>query len=935
MTAREAIVGREPELARLDAALARARAGTPVVVLVTGEAGMGKSQLVAAVGERTDALVVAVACDPAEADLDYGVVEQVLRAAPLDPTWVDGVVPGPGTGPLDAGATLLAALDDLPLEQGVVVVVDDAQWADAASLDALTFVARRLRAEPMALCVTCRTAAVDTLPTGLVRLAADAGALIELAPLGPDTVGELAARHVGEALPAPAVERLHAHTGGSPLHVAGLARELGVAGLTVAGDLPAPRSYARLVITRLASCGPEARQVVTALAVLGLTAPLAVVSAVAGVDDPLVALDEAVAAGLVRVVDEPGARSLTVAHPLVRAAVLEDLPPSRVAAIHRAAGAVLDGPAGLRHRIAGSAGPAPALAAEARAVAAGLADRGAHGAAGRLLLDASRIDAAGAARDVPTAVDQFLLAGDLAAATALRDRVASLPPGSRRDFVLGHLAYVVGPRRTAVGHLEAAWAARPVAGAGDEDDHELAGRIAGLLATIAVDRSDGSGARTWATRARALAPARAADGHVGHMLAMSHALEGTIAAGIDELTEALAGGAPGGAVAVDLHLGRGVLRLWAHDLAGAADDLAACLAAGAPGTLVARETARYQLAELHYRAGRWDAAAVGAEVAASVADAGDQTWIAAFPHAVAASVLAGRGEWERAEAHLAAASRSATATAGGAARVWVALAAARLAEARGNAAAVVASVDALAAGRRRFDEGIVPWRAPYVEALVDLGRLDDAADALAWLAEDASTTASPLVRAELARAEATVALAVGDLDGGAGAVARGLAVASGAGPYPRARLELVAGRLWRAGGDLERAVATLGDADRRFAALGAAPWERRVEAELTAAGRRPRRRTATAAALTPHEAAVVHVVAEGRTNREAAAALYLSVKTVEHHLSRAYAKLGVRSRADLARLVREGRVGDVGAGPDAAPVPAAGSTADGPRAVAS
>ena len=171
MTAREVIVGREPELARLDEALARARAGTPVVVLVTGEAGMGKSQLVSAVGERTDALVVPVACDPAEADLDYGVVEHVLRAAPLDPAWVDAVVPGPGTGPLDAGATLLAALDDLPLEQGVVVVVDDAQWADSASLDALTFVARRLRAEPMALCVTCRTAAVDMLPAGLVRLA--------------------------------------------------------------------------------------------------------------------------------------------------------------------------------------------------------------------------------------------------------------------------------------------------------------------------------------------------------------------------------------------------------------------------------------------------------------------------------------------------------------------------------------------------------------------------------------------------------------------------------------------------------------------------------------------------------------------------------------------------------------------------------------------
>lgn len=135
MTA-DGIVGRAAEVARLDGALATARAGTPVVVLVTGEPGMGKPHLAGDVGSRTDAVVLAVSCDPADADRDHGLVKRLLRAAPLAPGWVERVVPGAGADPLEAGAQLLAALDDLPLDRGVVAVVDDAQWADRPSLDA-------------------------------------------------------------------------------------------------------------------------------------------------------------------------------------------------------------------------------------------------------------------------------------------------------------------------------------------------------------------------------------------------------------------------------------------------------------------------------------------------------------------------------------------------------------------------------------------------------------------------------------------------------------------------------------------------------------------------------------------------------------------------------------------------------------------------------
>jgi hypothetical protein len=819
VTGREPLIGRDDEQRELDRALARGQAGEPTVVLVAGAPGTGKSHLVGTVRDRVEGVVVAVACDPAEAELDFGVIDALVRVAPLSPEVAASGRPRGTADPLEAGAALLRMLDGLPLDGGVTVVVDDAHWADPASLAALTFVARRMRAERTVLCVACRTSELARLPAGLVRLADQDGARIDLGPLDVASVGRLAEAHLGRPLPAAAAERLHAHTGGIPLHVRSLVRELDHDTLAGPGELPAPRSYALWVVARLATCAPAVRDLVEAVAVLGVRAPLATVAEVAGVGDPLPAVDEAIAAELLRVDDAPGDRLLTVAHPLVRAAVLEDMAPSRRAAVHTSAGAVLDGAGGLRHRLLGTVRHDRRLAAEARRVAWCEADDGAPATAGRLLLETARLepDAATSGRDLLDAVDQHLRAGDLATARVLRPRIADLPSSAERDVVLGHLAYVAGPRRDARSHLEAAWAAC------DPADRELASRIAAQLATLWVDRRDGEQAREWAVRARQLAPRRASDGHVGHMLAMSHALRGTIAAGIDELGVALADRPVGAtdAMTVDLRLGRGVLRLWAHDLDGAAEDLGACLAEGARGSLVARETARYSLAELHVRAGRWDGALVVAEVAASVADAGDQLWISAFPHAVAVQVLAARGEWARAEAHLAAAAAAAETTAGGAARLWVAVATARLAEARGDAAGVVACGDLLAGAERiAFDEGIVPWRCGYAEALVAVGRPDEAAEVAAWLAADGRGTGSALVRAEVARATSAVALAGGDAEGAAARACAGLTDAADAGPFARARLEHVAARAFRAAGDAAAASALLGDAHLRFSALG-------------------------------------------------------------------------------------------------------------------
>ncbi|HET9609557.1 MAG TPA: AAA family ATPase [Acidimicrobiales bacterium] len=908
-------VGRDAEIDVLLRAFTHAAGPTLPVVLVVGEAGIGKSLLVRHALDRSGALAVVAEGDPAEADLDYGVVDQLVRRSPLDGSAVGEVVPLAGTDPLVAGAALMRFVDGLALDRPLVVVVDDAHWADRASLDAMTFAARRLRADQAVLCLTCRPEGVDRLPTGMARLV-DGSRRVDLRPLDVAAVGELAARATGGPVPAAAAARLRAHTGGSPLHVEALLRELSRAELVDAERLPAPRSYATLVLARLAACSRGAQRLVEALAVLDRRPALTTVTATAGIDpasrEGAAALDEALAAGMVRLVEQPGERSLVFAHPLIGAAVLDDLPASRREGLHRAAGEVLPGAAGVRHRLAGCPGHDPDLAAAAGGAADAEAARGAHGVAARLWAEAARVAPEVAARDHARlqAVDQHLLAGDLAAAARDRGLVDAAADGPRRSFMLGRLAYVLGPRRQAEGHLDRAW--RQVTAGGEPADPALAGRIAALRATTAVDRGDGAAGMAWSRRALALAPDTAADCNHGHMLAMSCALEGRVRDGITELSAALDPSPASPAALADLHLGRGVLHLWAHDLGRAVDDLAVCLASwGTGGTLVARETARFFLAEAHHRAGRWDDAVVTAETAAAVVDETDQVWLAAFPHAVAVLPLAGRGEWERAERHLAAARAAADAADGGAARLWARLAALRLAESRGDPAAIVAAGEALGGNRAgrapRRDEGVAPWRATYAEALAATGRVDAARAVADWLAHDAEGSTSPLVRADVARARIAADLAAGDAAGAAARAERSLAAGSGterAGPFPLGQLGLVAGRAWLAAGEPEPASAVLTGALARFDALGAAPWVAAAERALASTGRRRRApRRPTGADLTPQEQAVVHVVARGASNREAADELFLSVKTVEHHLSRAYAKLGVRSRTELARVV--------------------------------
>ena len=297
-----------------------------------------------------------------------------------------------------------------------------------------------------------------------------------------------------------------------------------------------------------------------------------------------------------------------------------------------------------------------------------------------------------------------------------------------------------------------------------------------------------------------------------------------------------------------------------------------------------------------------------AEHAARLVEDLAMEWLAVLPRSIAAFGLAIVGDLDRARAHAAAARRIADAVGQVPARIWSSQADLRIAVAEQDHHTVVALGDSmLAAGWQRIPEGVHHWTAAYAEALVTLGRLDAASVALDRVEADGRANDDVSVLTDAARARAVWA----DATGGHAHALRALAEALAfdplmARPFERARLELAAGARHRRLGRRTEAAVLLDAAFRRFASIGAQIWSDRCTRELVACGLRPRRRTAAATdLLTAQEREIARSVIAGHTNRETAAELTISAKTVEHHLSRIYAKLGVRGRMQLAAALAD------------------------------
>jgi DNA-binding CsgD family transcriptional regulator len=489
-------------------------------------------------------------------------------------------------------------------------------------------------------------------------------------------------------------------------------------------------------------------------------------------------------------------------------------------------------------------------------------------------------------RLVAEAVEALLAAGRPADAAALAAQLPLAADPAVRDYALGSVALVGGRLDEAGRQLDNAWSHA-------KRDRRLAAAVAGQQAMAALVRGHGADAVRWAKRASG-----------GGELVKFAQLAGLGLTGHAEkglaLTSELPMPAQGAAGELDALLGRGMLRIWADDLAGAHDDLLGVLTVGADKSAPFQLLAATALAQAEYRLGRWDEAAAHAEIGASTADDFGQDWLAGYAHAVAALVPAARGEWEQALTHVRAA-RAACHPDNTTALVSAASADALVATAKGDHEAAIAALMPLTRTYLTEEPAVVLWQALLAESLINTGTLEEAEAVLVpceLLALDRERR-SALAAAARARA----ALHAARHEPGEAEAVYQVALEHSAKidmPFEEARIQLAYGTFLRRRGRRAAAAEQLESAQLTLSRLGALPYLEQCDLELAASGRAVLRPQDTARlGLTPQEHTVAVLISRGLTNRQAARKLVLSVKTVEYHLSHIYTKLGITSRTAL------------------------------------
>jgi DNA-binding CsgD family transcriptional regulator len=890
------IVGRESELETVGAFLRRE---TPAVLaLIEGEAGIGKTALWSAALDAGGDRVLVARPSAAETASSYAALDDLVRPVidllPRVPevprrALSAALMLEPATGPLEprsVGAGLLALLAELA---PAAVAIDDLQWLDAATAAVLAFAMRRLPAGVRVL-ATVRTGEADEAVASLVRQLPEGGTFeLSLGPLDGVALREIVERRVGATLSPPAVARLEEAARGNPLTAIELARaERG-------GPLDAT-DVRRLLAARVAALSEPAREVVRAAA--ALAAPTDELVGEVGLEEALVA----------EVLVRDGDR-LRFAHPLLAAAVQERTPAPAWRALHRRlAGLVTDIEQRARHLAEAAEGPDSTTAAELDAAAVRAAERGAPAAAADLAERAGRLtpegDGEARQRRQLAAADWWVAASDgVPARRLLEGLITQLPPGHSRAQALWRLAHI----GTEDGALESSTqlARQALVEAGDDDAllaeinlvfseywHVTGIREALTHAERAAVHAERSGDA--ALRARSLVELafhRYTLGEGVQRAALVEAAQLESRAGL--VTSS--GGANSELVfqlALSAHFDE-ARELLAHEFDAVRrsgnDDLASKLHFA--GVVLELRSGRVAAADEH--AQRMFMLTVGSGIS-------NYETAARWARGLVDLHL---GRVEMALEHLHLALDMARQSKDSPFAINVAHALGLLELSRGNAAAAVAWLKPLPAEEAALDSAepmSLQLGGDVAEALVLTGDLVGAAEAQASLerhrdrpwAAGTALRCRGLIRGAEGRHEEAIADHRAALD-----------VLAGAGqPLEIARTLLALGTEQRRAKQRRAARESLTAAIAAFGDLSAALWAERARTELARLGGR---RAADRDELTETERRIAELAAEGRPNREIAAALFVSERTVESNLTRAYRKLGVRSRTELARRFAE------------------------------
>jgi DNA-binding CsgD family transcriptional regulator len=905
----EGLLGRQRELAVLERLLGSARGGHGAVLVVHGDPGVGKTALLEyAAKAGGDFRVVRTAGVDGEEELDYAALQQLCspilelsRNLPdpqreaLDVAF--GRSAGHAPNPFLVGLAVLSLLSDAAEEQPLFCVVDDAQWLDSATARVLAFVARRLLAERIVLAFATRNAGA-----GFARFPQ-----LRVEPLGRRNARALLESVLAARLDEPVLERIVAETGGNPLAILELPRGLSPAQLAGGFGLPAalplstgieqsfrrrlarlPRDARRLLL--LAAAEPLGDRALLWRSARHFGIPEAAAQAVES--EGLLTLDGAV----------------TFRHPLVRSAVYGSAEPNERREAHRALADAtdpqLDPDRRAWHRAQAASVPDEEVASELERSAGRAQARGGLAAVAAFLERAAALtpEPAHRAQRLLAAAGTKRDAGDLEAALGL---LAGLEPE-----VLGEL----GHARVELLQAQIALAQRRGSDAGslflsaasrlESLDPALAREtyLEALGGAMASDVEVAGGAPAVAAAARAAPPGpvpprtvdvvldafaiRLIDGCAAAAPTLARALELLLAmditGGEGSRWLSLSGARDSNIVALEMWDEEAVHLLAARQVQVARET----------GALVPLQFALSFLARSHMLAGELTTAAMVLDEAGLIAEATGNPALVNAPMILAAF----RGDEALASELIDASSEEAVT------RRWTSNNYARAVLNNGlgrHDAAREAAWDAFQPDPIGYGSFLVPELAEAASRTGERALLEHV---LEWLSQRTRAVTSGWASGIDARVRALAS----EGDAAESLYRESIVHLS----RTRVRLELARTHLlygeWlrreRRRLDARTQLRTALDA---FTSMGADAFAGRAERELLATGERARKRTVhTRDQLTPQEAQIGRLVANGHTNREIAAQLFISPSTVEYHLRKAFRKLDVKSRTQLANRLR-------------------------------
>jgi ATP/maltotriose-dependent transcriptional regulator MalT len=904
-------VGRSAELASVAEVVTRVQAEQPWLVAIEGDPGVGKTVLARRCLSGTTGLrVLSARADQTETDLDFGIVDQLFRAAGgVFPTAVLAGGAGSHASSFAVGARLLEVVGERAATGPVAIVIDDLQWADRRSVEALTFMLRRLSVDPVIAVVIYRGPS-DRLDEVAQRmlLSIENRLRIPLGGLSPDEAASLAAELGAGSLDDEAVQWLYRRTGGHPLYLRTLLSEGIDFDPRAPGRLALPQTLTAAIGDQLRVLPSQTRTILEMLSVLNLRTPLAQLGQAAEIESPSAAIEPAVASGLVDWSPEEPACPVEIRHLLVRDVIYAGIPAARRRVLHARAASIVSETASWAHRVAALDRPDEGLAARLERLAEEEAAGGRLALAATHLQWASDVSPAQADRErrLLTAALHLMLAEE-SRGLALREAVEASAPSPLRSCVLGTMAFSSGQLAEAERQFTEALAQAR----NDPDSQPLAAMIANRLAGTYTLLGDGEKVMSfgrWALGTGCLDAAAASQTRT--LIAIGASQVAGPRAALAELGHLDADAVRVGPVDVDGLSFRGVFRLLAGDLERAVTDMTASLRLARRGaTLTLGLRVYFYLALAQYLAGEWDDVLLTAEQGFSAAAIHSRRYELPLLHLAAGCVPAGRGEAEEAEQHARLAEEAAASLDYGQERLYAAMMRALVCQASGD---YLGMADAL--GHWRDEESLdgrsrvyaVLWRPLLIEGLVGSGQTGQAAAALDQLRAGGSQVS--YLQPALAWLEGWLAEQRGDPDQAREIYASGEDTASTQSPVYAARLQLAYGRLLRRTGQRRLAVERLRRANALFGGLRAAPFSARTEEELAAChlpGNPSKKQPVLA--LTSRETEVANLVGKGLSNPEVAAELFISRKAVEYHLGNIYAKCGLQGRQQLRRFVEQWR----------------------------